>query len=250
MIQIEGKDKLIFVGDIHGHFDTLRYMISERYKHENAAIIQVGDFGVGFAKPNYYKEIFKQLNDSLKWDNNHLYAIRGNHDNPAWFKETNNPFEYSNITLLADYSEVDFLGRKILCVGGATSVDRIDRQQNYYERLQKRHGHAQQTWWSDEKIKILSPEEFAYKKYDIVVTHTRPSVSGFYKGSGYIGKLILQDPPLKAELIHEAAEMTRLWEYTKPELWVYGHFHEPMVSRHEGTIFRCLTIDEHKLYDK
>lgn len=242
------KDRLLLCGDVHAEFSTFGHLC-KRYGHENAYIIQVGDWGMGFCKPAYYQTELTKLNNILVGSNCHLYAIRGNHDDPAYFRETNNPFDLSNITLLKDYSELELLGKKILCVGGAISVDRQSRIKKDKER-KKYNSEALSSWWADEKVKILSPEEFQYGKYDIVVTHTRPGVCGGFKGSAYINELIGADPSLQVELIEEAAEMTKLWEYTKPELWAYGHFHMSMSSTHENTFFRCLDIDEHKLYDK
>ena len=117
------KDKIILVGDIHGEYSRLRYNIN-RLNHEDAYIIQVGDFGMGFYKLNYYKnEVFPKLNETLVNRNCHLYVIRGNHDDPEYFKQTNNPFDFSNITLLEDYSELTLLSKSILLIGGAVSID-------------------------------------------------------------------------------------------------------------------------------
>ena len=67
------KDKIILVGDIHGEYNKLRYDIN-RFDHEDAYIIQVGDFGMGFHKPNYYKDhAFPKLDEMLVKRNCHLY---------------------------------------------------------------------------------------------------------------------------------------------------------------------------------
>lgn len=226
------KDNIVLVGDIHGEFNKLRYDIRER--HRDAYIIQVGDFGVGFHKPNYYKnEAFPRLNETLLNKNCHLYVIRGNHDDPSWFQTTNNPFGFENITLLQDYSHLNLLGHSVLLVGGAVSVDR-------------RFRHEGKSWWSGEEVNLKLEHQFPYKQqYDLVVTHTRPRVCGAFKGFSNIQYWCDQDYDLKNDLIEEGHKLDYIYERTKPKRWVYGHFHESCNSIHEETAFKCLNIDEH-----
>lgn len=231
------KDKIVLVGDIHGEYNKLRYDIT-RFGYEDAYIIQVGDFGIGFHKPNYYKnEAFPRLNEVLVNKNCHLYAIRGNHDDPEYFKQTNNPFNFSNITLLQDYSELELLGKSILFVGGAVSIDRTWRTEG-------------KTWWSDEGFNLKLENDFPYKdrQYDLVVTHTRPGVCGAFKGFSKIEGWCNQDADLKNDLIEESQLVDYLYEHTKPKDWIYGHFHESNVIQYQDTTFRCLNIDEHHAY--
>lgn len=233
------KDKIILVGDIHGEFRRLRYDINRL--HEDSYIIQVGDFGVGFHKLNYYEAEFEALQKVLKQKNCHLYVIRGNHDNPEWFKETNNPFDFQNITLLKDYSELNLLGNNILLVGGAVSIDREWRisKNNFFQNV----GSSKRFWWESEPF--VYNHNFDYKKYDIVVTHTRPANSGAFKGFDNIKGFLDRDDALKEELIQESQDMEQLWSKTKSPHWYYGHFHASSVTQYEGTTFRCLNIDEH-----
>lgn len=228
---IINRDKIIMIGDIHGEYDRLCWLIKNRI--ENAYIIQVGDFGVGFRKENYYKTELNTLNDVLEKHNCQLYVIRGNHDDPSWFKETNNPFEYNNITLLQDYAELDLLGQCILLVGGAISIDRRFRV-------------LDKSYWFDEEFNLKLEQDFPYKdrQYDVVVTHTRPGACGSFKGFDNIKDWINQDPDLKNDLIEESQMLDYLYEHTKPKFWYYGHFHCSDTCEHENTKFKCLDIDE------
>jgi UDP-2,3-diacylglucosamine pyrophosphatase LpxH len=229
------KDKIVLVGDIHGAYPRLRYDISRL--HTDAHIIQVGDFGFGFHKPNYYKTELEDVSKTLAKTNCHLYIIRGNHDDPSYFAETNNPFEFDNITTLADYSELSLLGKSILLVGGAVSVDRRFRQEG-------------KSWWSDEDFNLKLEDQFPYKdrQYDLVVTHTRPGVCGAFKGFDNIQYWCDQDPTLKNDLIDESQQLDYLYERTKPRDWIYGHFHCSDVHTYQDTKFRCINIDEHYPY--
>jgi DNA repair exonuclease SbcCD nuclease subunit len=234
---IPHKNKIIMAGDLHGEFAKFAWFLRNI---SDAYIIQVGDFGAGFHKENYYKTEFGRLNDKLEDTNCHVYAIRGNHDNPAWFKETNNSFDLKNITLLQDYSELNLLGKSILLVGGAISIDRRFRVPD-------------KSYWHDESFVLKLDDEFPYKdrQYDIVVTHTRPGVCGSFKGFSNIKGWLDQDPDLQNDLIEESQALDYLYEHTKPKHWYYGHFHESNLTNHEGTIFRCLDIDElyeHSIY--
>lgn len=229
------KKSIVLVGDIHGEFKTLTYLITKIYKLENTYIIQVGDFGMGFYLPNYYRTELETLDYHLGKSNNHLYVVRGNHDDPEYFKKTNHPFGYKNITLLQDYSELNLLEKNILLVGGAVSVDREDR-------LERQRRGKSPSYWTDEVFK-LDPE-FQYKKYDLVVTHTRPAICGHFKAFSNINSYLIDDPKLKDDLIEESQKLDVLYENTKPPFWVYGHFHESINSKINDTNFRCLDINE------
>lgn len=229
------KDNIVLVGDIHGEYGTFRYDIKRL--HQDAYIIQVGDFGAGFHKEEYYKEELSHLNKVLEDKNCHLYVIRGNHDLPSAFQKTNNPFDLPNITFLEDYSELELLGKSILLVGGAVSIDR-------------RFRHEGRTWWSDEEFVLKLEHEFPYKdrQYDLVVTHTRPGVCGAFKGFDNITYWCHQDFDLKNDLIEESQKLDYLYEKTRPRKWFYGHFHKSNIITYRGTVFRCLTVHEHCQY--
>lgn len=226
------QDKIVLVGDIHGMFATLNWLIHDRYKLQNTHIIQVGDFGAGFYKPNYYRTEWGALNESLEENNNILYAIHGNHDDPFYFQETNHPFGYKNIKLLTDYTTITLLGSKFLFVGGATSIDRTDPM-----RVQGK------TFWAGEEFQFLP--DFPYEKnYDVVVTHSRPLVSGAFLSQDRIRYWLEQDKSLKVDLETEGLELNKLYDVTKPKYFCYGHFHASDYRVHENTVFKCLDINE------
>lgn len=231
------KDKIILVGDVHGEWEHFKHLTHARYQHENAYIIQVGDFGVGFRHESEEERSLFSFNKILGERNCHLFAIRGNHDDPSRFKESNHPCGYENITLLPDYSELDLLGKSILLVGGAVSVDRRFRVEG-------------RSYWSDEEFTLKLEHEFPYKdrQYDLVVTHTRPGVCGAFKGFDNIKYWCDQDYDLQNDLIEESQKLDYLYEHTKPKNWAYGHFHKSNTINYETTEFRCLDIHEHYLY--
>lgn len=239
---ISDKHNIILVGDIHGEFGLLGYNITTRFQHENAAIIQVGDFGLGFHKPNYYRTELTKLNSELLKGNNHLYVIRGNHDDPEYFKETNNPFDLSNITLLNDYSNLIVGSKHILLVGGAISIDRVGRLNQMDAYPDKK------LYWPDEPFVFnegVIAELTAGNVFDTVITHTAPSEARLFDTFHKIRGFLKQDDALEADLLLERAEVSKLYNAIKPAEWYFGHFHESRTSYVGATKFRCIDIDEH-----
>lgn len=222
-------DKLYFLGDIHGEFESIARKIHQR-NIENAYIVQVGDFGIGFLHPQKEKNKLSILNEVLRKRNIQMYAIRGNHDDPSFFRLINNPYELSNITLLPYYSEINLAGKNILLVGGAVSVDRIFRKEGV-------------SWWRDETF--VFDENFLYQQYDIVVTHSRPMESGLFLGFKNIGAFLQEDKSLEKSLKQEGELISKLYDKVKgvPN-WYFGHFHESSESHFNGTKFKALGIDE------
>lgn len=222
------KKQIILVGDIHGEFATMRYKL-ETAGVQDAYIIQVGDFGMGFHRPGFYEAALSRLNVWLLKSNNHMYVIRGNHDDPDYFNTTNNPFNLSNITLLADYTELTLLDKKMLFVGGAISVDRCFRVPG-------------KSYWIGEPFVLK--EDFPFDKYDCVVTHARPTQSGLFSTMHKIRDWLDKDASLESDLNIEAELISRLYELTKPPVWIFGHYHQGCTNITPTTKFRCLDILE------
>ena len=173
------------VGDIHGRFESIKAMV-ENYGLRDACIIVCGDCGLGFAKPQHYKDSLKKLNRLLKGRNVTLVLVRGNHDNPKWFSE--DIVNTKHIVAVPDYTVINGC---ILCVGGAVSYDRHDRQcwkdAAVTEWLKYRPNRAreealentQDRWWPDEPpvfdAGLMDGIRDAGLGVRFVVTHTCPS---------------------------------------------------------------------------
>lgn len=225
---------IIFCGDIHGNW---KYLIDKirMYKMENAHIILCGDIGIGF-KNNPEKEI-KELeywSVPLSKNNNMIYAVRGNHDDPAFFDGNHNA---SNIKLIKDYTVLEIEDQNILCIGGATSIDRVQRREGT-------------TYWKDEQP--VYNEEILSNTYgiDIVASHTAPSLVYPHTKEG-ISWWMSHDEHLESDLNYERATMdkiyTKLKEYNCVKDWYYGHFHSSYHGqRLDGTQFHLLGINEFK----
>lgn len=247
------KERILYLGDIHGNFNTIIYHV-ERYELENCHIIQVGDFGVGF---NSYEEDYTKLeivNNVLSKKGIILYAIRGNHDYKTYFD--NDPFKFSNIKLISDYTILQIGDDNILCIGGAVSIDRYWRY-----TPDQRNGNLEvkfeQTWWSDEGFVLDDDKVSKIRGINVVVTHTSPHYCTIdnTNGLGHFIENIIEDTGdilLREDLLYERHQMTELFfklrENNNIERHYYGHFHRSDTIKMDGTIHRLLNSDE--LYEE
>lgn len=245
--------RILYLGDIHGKFYLIEQYI-KIYEIKNAHIIQVGDFGVGFATIEKEKRILSALNQVLIKNNVIVWAIRGNHDFKPHFD--NDPFGLSNIHLVKDYTVLNLEGKKILCIGGAVSVDRNLRKTN--KQLQGIHVDYTKTygfhsWWPDE-IFVLDEQNLAEMRgINIVVTHTCPDycppdnsfgfdpfVEGIIRDTG--------DADLRSDLLYERNQVTKAFSILKMNNVIdnhyYGHFHRSDTINIHGTKHRLLGVGE------
>lgn len=242
--------RLMFLGDLHGNFNVVHQYIN-LYDVKNAHIIQVGDFGVGFSTLEKEKRMLEMYHHKLVKNNVFLWAIRGNHDYKPYFD--NDPFGFTNIKLVPDYTVLNLCDKNILCIGGAVSVDRMWRM----TKLQRAGDHisdvGQKSWWPDE-IFVLDREKLQnMRDIDIVVTHTAPHycppdntfgfgpfVEGIIKETG--------DTELRTDLLFERNQLTEAFHILSMnnniENAYYGHFHKSDNINMFGVNHRLLGIGE------
>jgi UDP-2,3-diacylglucosamine pyrophosphatase LpxH len=195
------------IGDIHGMTDELIDSIKE-YDIKDCMLICVGDLGIGF-QSSEYKELrgMGYLNRYFAGRNIHFYSIRGNHDNPFYFKGDGR-IVMSHYELLDDYTTMNINGEKFLFVGGATSIDRTARKEGI-------------SYWKDEPF-VLDAEKM--QRCDILITHSAPSWIGSAGKEGISGWLD-KDEPLWDELVKERKDHDILLKMTQPKKHYCGHFH-------------------------
>ena len=242
---------LVVCGDIHGEFSTLAYNV-KRLGIENSVIIVAGDCGVGFEKETHYPQLYGKLRKSFDKSNNLLLLVRGNHDDPAYFDGAKIDFE--RMKCIPDYSVVKAAGRNVLCVGGATSIDRKHRLKAMWLEEVWRRRPVRRTYWENEAPVFY---EFALTEIaasgieiDCVVTHTRPSFCYPHSKKGIEGWLA-EDDTLAADLDNERAVMDRLHERLHADGhpvrdWFYAHFHDSRTEFIGDIRFSLLGIMELK----
>jgi predicted phosphodiesterase len=217
---------VISVGDVHGKFGELGYKIKNKYQLSDSVICLCGDIGMGFHKPGYYTKEWEDLNKIAAKGNNIIIAVRGNHDDPEYFK---GHFQFENIKLVADYTVIETKENRILFIGGATSVDR-------------KHRDLDISYWSGE-IPVYDEDKLkAAKKPDIIITHTAPS---FAYPTTKVGLMewAAHDYSIVEDCAYERNVFDKIYEYLKkrkytPHTWAYGHFHMSNKDVFENTLFK------------
>ena len=241
-IRFENIQSLCFSGDIHGEFEAIVYKLNQ---YTDTVLIVCGDIGMGFHKDEYYFLLFKKLNLRLSKKNNHLVMFRGNHDDPAFFDGTFK--KYKHIHLVPDYSVVSVKQINILCIGGATSIDRIDRINDEQRRGRKSYwGDAELPYFDEVKLDGINqafPDDI-----NIVATHTCPSFA-YPTSKQSIGEWLRLDADLCETLNKERNTMDRIFtKLTEKQNqitdWYYGHFHEHKLEQHYGINFRLCDCGE------
>ena len=217
---------ILMLGDIHGNFKYLRHLLKEK-QVTDCAIIQVGDFGIGFTSDENDRNAMTDLNVFLMERNITMYAIRGNHDNPKCFDGS---WKWSNLHLVPDYTVLNLDGKNILLIGGAISIDRQPRIVE--NRAAAKYGSRRRYYWSDEKV--VFNEEFIknIRGIDILVTHTAPDFclpSNKFGFGSLVDEFAEGDKTLKVELTEEREILADICdllnENNRIEKHYYGHFH-------------------------
>jgi predicted phosphodiesterase len=244
------KMRIFYLGDIHGNFNVIHQYVKQ-FSITDAHIIQVGDFGVGFMTVEKERRLLGMYHDILVKNNVTVWAIRGNHDYKPHFDS--DPFGFSNIRLIPDYTTLELGGKRIFCVGGAVSVD---REWRYTDAQRKGDFDVKpgQTWWKDEIFVLDKEKAAAARDIDIVVTHTCPSycppdntfgfgpfVEGIIRETGDVG--------LKTDLMVERHQVDELFHLLKLngndiKKHYYGHFHKNDIQNYDGVAHRMLGVGE------
>lgn len=250
------KAKSIVVsGDIHGDFNLFVNKVCVQYQIRDALIIVAGDCGFGFENKGYYDNIVKRNAKRMEESNNWIVFVRGNHDNPAYFD--GKAFVYERFMAVPDYSVLKACGHNILCVGGATSIDRSYRQESWepYVQRQRDRGEdgpfAKNCYWRDE-APFFSQESLNRISescaIDIVVSHTAPSFCEQQSKDG-LCCYAYDDENLLDDVTKERTTMDKILGALKQQKhplthWCYGHFHQSWHSDIDGVLYKMLDIME------
>lgn len=222
---------MIFLGDIHGNFNIIDILLS-KYNIENDNIIQLGDFGVGFNDGYKDTSSLYMLNKTLQKRNVLLHVIRGNHDNPIFWK--NGKYNYfSNIKLIKDYSIINIDNLNILMIGGGISIDRSRRTVGI-------------NYWVDEIIKY---KKMNYKEnIDIVVTHVPPpNVFENNIDNSLINYYYNIDKGLKVDIQKEKDILDNIKQdvilTNKIKYWFSGHMHKNLTNIIDNIQYKLIAVN-------
>lgn len=201
---------IILAGDIHGQPRFLCSKLAE-YDIKDSAIVLLGDIGLGFY--DNHGGCCKFLNKEGQAHNNIFYLLRGNHDNPSSYNDTNKRIieeKYPNVKVLQDFDVVVTKdGRRGIVVAGGISIDR------QYRVVGK-------SYWRNELIDYsFVPEE----QYDFVLAHSGPTPPSCDPSNPFFAKMVASDTGLVKILEEEQEYITKFIEKTKPAHWYNGHYH-------------------------
>lgn len=194
----------------------------------NCRLIHLGDGEEGYPSHRDDQTPEKLNGDFAKLGIEYL-SIRGNHCNPNVFDGS---VMLPNFKLIPDYTRMQIGGETWLFVGGAVSIDRINRIPN-------------ETWWPEEEMVL---DESRAQAADVLVTHTGPSwtlpprsdLVDHYAAA----EATIATTTLKQELRAEADRHDRLFELVKPRVWYHGHHHRSATHHHGGCTIRQLSEAE------
>lgn len=243
---------VVVCGDIHGDFTQLVHKCCVKYGMTDTLIVVAGDCGFGFEKAGYYETLYRKCDKQLSKANNWLVLIRGNHDNPAYFNLQ--PIRYQRWMTLPDYSVVKACGRTILCVGGATSIDRLWRiSAKEYHLPNPDDPLAPNVFWRNEspffdKEKLSMIDETC--AVDVMITHTSPSFCELSSHQG-LHDWAMRDESLMDDVKYERKVMDNLFKHLKEKNhplrhWFYAHYHQSWHAEIDGVQFNMLDIMELK----
>lgn len=225
--KLNGNKPILFLGDHHGAWNMLFDIIRSK-NIRDCYIISVGDLGIGFKyKKEYEYEQCKKLNGLFAERNINFYGIRGNHDDPFYFRG-NKRACLDSFELVEDYSIFEYNSKNIQLIGGAISIDRTGRK-------------AGISYWEDEGV-VFNRDKC--QKVDILVTHTAPSHCFPQQFNEMVYGWAREDAYLIEDLTDERAVMDEIFKICKPELHLYGHFHSSWTEIINGCKHKLLNINE------
>lgn len=214
------------LGDNHGFIEACLAEIEEEGIRD-AIILHVGDGDEGIA---FYTEHFQVLNEEFAHRNLLYLGMRGNHCDPSLFDGS---VDLPNFKLVRDYTRLSTNVESWLLIGGAISIDRLDREKGT-------------EWWPEEKFHLrrdlLGPA-------DVLVTHSGPRWVGPPSSNEFVDLYAdAESEQTGADLIGELETERMLHEevfrIVRPRHWYLGHFHNAEEVVHQGCFTRVLAPSE------
>lgn len=220
---------VLITGDTHGRVEGRLAHIKEtmpEYLPEETAVIILGDVGL-----NYYKSKhdWKLKHWASKFGYT-IYCLRGNHEDRASAMK-DYTFSYDDFVHGYVYHEKEFplikyfddevatyniMGKSILCIPGAYSVDKWYRLQNNWQWF----AHEQLT----EEEMDFAEKQFSGKHYDFVFSHTCPIC---WEPTDLFLSMIDQSTVDKTMEVW----MDKFKDSIDWGIWLFGHYHADRLER-------------------
>jgi hypothetical protein len=205
--------KTLIIGDAHGKWQNYIDLVGQSGVSRT---VQIGDFGVGFGGGNSANEA--RLTQWMTENPTNRF-IRGNHDGPEACRN------------MPGYIDDGMVENDVMFIGGAWSIDGPGCPWDAH-RLP---GHD---WWYDEECSDSAfdtcQDIYAATKPRVMITHDCPSTVSkrMFFDTGILGGDIYKTRTGEA--------LQRMLDIHRPELWIFGHWHNSTQLDMDGTKFVCL----------
>lgn len=213
----------MLLGDTHGNLAHWYNVLNKAEKLGVTTILQVGDFGFW---PRFHPKYIHKLERMAGTRGIEVFWIDGNHEDhesialfpPGLHNLT------SHVTFIPRGEPVELCGYKILCCGGAYSIDQGSRTEGL-------------DWFPGELITYADIAKcLEQPAQDIIVTHDCPEVvphtsilpRGLYPIAAARSQRVL---------------LNEMYEVFHPPLWVHGHYHHRYEWESDTTKFIGLDCD-------
>ena len=214
--------------------------------YSDAIIISTGNNRIGFNSDAYYEKVFGKMNEILAKNNTTILFIRGNNDDPSFFREEK--INFTNVKTIPDYSIIKTKHGNVLCVGGGLSIDRVWRQKQQ-DRLSAISSDKKKIlYWKDEmpifdddKMKELSENGI---KISGVVSHVAPTFA-FPDIADSLDDWCTKDADLARDIENERLVMDKIYDAlrsmgNRPSFWYYGHYKVDNSEHRANILFRAI----------
>jgi hypothetical protein len=248
-LNVDFDKDVIIAGDLHGVWRDINFLAA---RHKPSIILQVGDFGwwpkfdnttkistnVWRRSPGQDilapKTQTKWKQQSVRIGSSRLYFCPGNHED--WVdlesKATSwNPYPvelYKNVFYMPRCSTLDLPdGRRVLFMGGASSIDKAERTAWY-------------DWFPQEVITIEDIDHLPDTKIDIVVSHTCPIEFREQLNEDSSDWRVRDAYWLEKFRDSSCHYLSRVLEKYNPAWWFFGHYHISRFGKAYNTRWICL----------
>lgn len=214
--------------------------------YSDAIIISAGNNRIGFNSEAYYEKVFGKMNEILAKNNTTILFIRGNNDDPSFFREEK--INFTNVKTIPDYSIIKTKHGNVLCVGGGLSIDRVWRKKQQ-DRLSSISSDKKKIlYWKDEmptfdddKMKELSESGI---KISGVVSHVAPTFA-FPDIADSLDDWCTKDADLARDIENERLVMDKIYDTlrsmgNRPSFWYYGHYKVDNREHRANILFRAM----------
>jgi predicted phosphodiesterase len=191
------------IGDVHQKYEAYRH-ITDRCDYS----LQLGDMGF------YYE---------LDVDPERHKFFGGNHDNYDIYHMS----EYS----IGDYGEYSLNGVPLFFIRGAYSID-----------VKRRLAASRKEWWDEEQLSRREMDaamnEYSKSKPKVMITHACPNSISKMVGKPDVLRHFGHNPKTFTTPTQQMLE--ECFNIHKPDVWIFGHFHEWFDTTVDGTLFVCI----------